>query len=424
MTRPLSGGTEAGRQDVTSPFPLTGNEGYIRQGLLYGLSGAVLTSTSRRLKVSRDLDTGAISCPISESVDPSSVESAREGLSRGASVPRTRSEWASRVPRAGPAPHPPWPCTVFVSGERRSWQLVGCPVARMWIAWIDLRCFWLQRRWWRASCDMQRECRPPCRLMYAMCCPCGPVRACLVSFSWDGSSSGILPATQGNWCASTVGGPSKPSTLQARWTWPPSGWLRHPCKPRHVWRPVAGALLSKETKGLTMGWRFGGRLMWCALPYPRRDSAMEPVLKRSNGAFPLHGTARFGWVRFTFGGFSTGYSTWYFFSTTLAGVPSDAYRYQNVTSKLYWSLIGRRESSLLRHWTCDTRPNIYPPDLNQHSQRWIGRNFLYQQKNSCFVVCWGISDVPLVDSRGADPARAWWGDAEWKSLMYLLFALN
>ncbi len=104
------------RGDKTSPFPPTGNEGYIRQGLLYGLSGAVLTSTSRRLKVSRDLDTGAISCPISESVDPSSVESAREGLSRGASVPRTRSEWASRVPRAGPGPHPPWPCTVFVSG--------------------------------------------------------------------------------------------------------------------------------------------------------------------------------------------------------------------------------------------------------------------------------------------------------------------
>ncbi len=29
--------------------------------------------------------------------------------------------------------------------------------------------------------------------------------------------------------------------------------------------------------------------------------------------FPLHGTARYGSVRLTFGGFSTGYSTWYFF---------------------------------------------------------------------------------------------------------------
>ncbi len=31
----------------------------------------------------------------------------------------------------------------------------------------------------------------------------------------------------------------------------------------------------------------------------------------SNGAFPLHGTARYGTVRFTFGVFSTGYCTWY-----------------------------------------------------------------------------------------------------------------
>ncbi len=30
---------------------------------------------------------------------------------------------------------------------------------------------------------------------------------------------------------------------------------------------------------------------------------------RTYGAFPLHGTARYGTVRFTFGGFSTGYCT-------------------------------------------------------------------------------------------------------------------
>ncbi len=132
------------------------------------------------------------------------------------------------------------------------------------------------------------------------------------------------------------------------------------------------------------------------------------------------------------GGFPLGTvpGTWYFFSTTSAGVPSDPYRYQNVMCKLCWSLIGRRKSSLLRHWTCDTRPNIYPKDLNQHSQRRIGRifclnkrTFLHQPKNVCFVVCWGSTDVPLVDRRGADPARAWWGDAEWKSLMYILLNL-
>ncbi len=115
----------------------------------------------------------------------------------------------------------------------------------------------------------------------------------------------------------------------------------------------------------------------------------------------FHCMVRHGTVNF-WGGFPLGTvpGTWYFFSTTLAGVPSDPYRYQNVTCKLYWSLIGRRKSSLLRHWTCDTRPNIYPLDLNQHSQRRIGcnfclnkRTFLYQPKNSCFVVCWGSSDV-------------------------------
>ncbi len=79
------------------------------------------------------------------------------------------------------------------------------------------------------------------------------------------------------------------------------------------------------------------------------------------------------------GVFSTGYCTWYFFSTTSAEVPSDPYRYQNVTCKLCWSLIGRRESSLLRHWTCDMRP-IDPVDLNQHSQRRSGRTFCINHK--------------------------------------------
>ncbi len=37
----------------------------------------------------------------------------------------------------------------------------------------------------------------------------------------------------------------------------------------------------------------------------------EEVSTLTNGAFPLHGTARYGTVRFTFGGFSTGYCTWY-----------------------------------------------------------------------------------------------------------------
>ncbi len=104
------------------------------------------------------------------------------------------------------------------------------------------------------------------------------------------------------------------------------------------------------------------------------------------GAFPLHGTAWYGSVRFTFGGFSTGYCTWYLalFSTTSAEVPSDPYRYQNVTCKLCWSLIGRRESSLLRHWTCDMRP-IDLLDLNQHSQPAKERTQLLFQQTHLFA---------------------------------------
>ncbi len=142
-----------------------------------------------------------------------------------------------------------------------------------------------------------------------------------------------------------------------------------------------------------------------------------------------HGTVRYGSL---LGGFPLGTvpGTWYFFSTTSAEVPSDPYRYQNVMWKLCWSLIGRRKSSLLRHWTCDTRPSstALPLDLNQHSQRRIGRNFCLRNINiikyNSVVVCWGSTDVPLVDSQGADPARAWWRDAEGKSLMYITLLLN
>ncbi len=70
-----------------------------------------------------------------------------------------------------------------------------------------------------------------------------------------------------------------------------------------------------------------------------------------------HGTVRYGSL---LGGFPLGTvpGTWYFFSTTSVEVPCEPYRYQNVTCKLCWSLIGLGKSSLLRHWTCDTRPSF------------------------------------------------------------------
>ncbi len=137
-----------------------------------------------------------------------------------------------------------------------------------------------------------------------------------------------------------------------------------------------------------------------------------------------HGTVRYGSL---LGGFPLGTvpGTWYFFSTTSVEVPCEPYRYQNVTCKLCCSLIGRRKSSLLRHWTCDTRPSstVLParfksaqPAKDRTQLLFKQRTFLHQPQNNSVVVCWGSTDVLLVDSRGADPVRAWWCDAEGKAL--------
>ncbi len=85
-------------------------------------------------------------------------------------------------------------------------------------------------------------------------------------------------------------------------------------------------------------------LIFCFLYFSTFCCTFEPELlskvlfiQSSIGAFPLHGTARywFGTVHF-WGVFhwDTVPGTWYFFSTTSAEVPSEPYRYQNVTCKL------------------------------------------------------------------------------------------
>ncbi len=61
-----------------------------------------------------DLDAGAIWCRAPERGGPSSEECAREVLSRGKWVRETRSGWANGAQPAGPAPRPPWACTVSV----------------------------------------------------------------------------------------------------------------------------------------------------------------------------------------------------------------------------------------------------------------------------------------------------------------------
>ncbi len=146
-------------------------------------------------------------------------------------------------------------------------------------------------------------------------------------------------------------------------------------------------------------------------------------------ALSTAGTARYGTVRFTFGGFPLGTvpGTWYFFSTTSVEVPSSRTVTKTWRVNLCWSLNGRRKSSLLRPTELrhETPSTALPLDLNQHSQRRIGRNFclnkrtfLHQPQNSSVVVCWGSSDVPLVDSRGRGSSESLMARRRRKSLMY------
>ncbi len=141
-----------------------------------------------------------------------------------------------------------------------------------------------------------------------------------------------------------------------------------------------------------------------------------------------HGTVRYGSL---LGGFPLGTvpGTWYFFSTTSVEVPSSrtVTKTWRVNSADHWMAGENRHYCVTELATRDPPLPLYPLDLNQHSQRRIGRNFclnkrtfLHQPQNSSVVVCWGSSDVPLVDSRGADPARAWWHDAEGKALCITL----
>ncbi len=156
------------------------------------------------------------------------------------------------------------------------------------------------------------------------------------------------------------------------------------------------------------------------------QSWFETLIYHTDGAFPLHGTVRYGSL---LGGFPLGTvpGTWYFFSTTSVEVPSSrtVTKTWRVNSADHWLAGENCHYCVTELATRDPPLQPDPLDLNQHSQRRIGRNFclnkrtfLHQPQNSSVVVCWGSSDVPLVDSRGADSVRAWWHDAEGKSLMY------
>ncbi len=68
--------------------------------MVFTTAGGSLSSVSHPGTIRGDstiLDTGARGCPLSEKGDPSSEEFAKEGLSRGALVRGTKSDWASML---------------------------------------------------------------------------------------------------------------------------------------------------------------------------------------------------------------------------------------------------------------------------------------------------------------------------------------
>ncbi len=114
-----------------------------------------------------------------------------------------------------------------------------------------------------------------------------------------------------------------------------------------------------------------------------------------------HGTVRYGSL---LGGFPLGTvpGTWYFFSTTSVEVPSSrtVTKTWRVNSADHWMAGEYRHYCVTELATRDPPLPPYPLDLNQHSQRRIGRNFclnkrtfLHQPQNSSVVVCWGSTDV-------------------------------
>ncbi len=138
-----------------------------------------------------------------------------------------------------------------------------------------------------------------------------------------------------------------------------------------------------------------------------------------------HGTVRYGSL---LGGFPLGTvpGNWYFLVPNSVEVHASRTVTKTWHCKLCWSLIGLRESSLLRHWTCDTRPSSTAlparfksaQPAKDRTQLLFKQTHILPQPQNSSVVSVEEEQRSLVHSRGADPARAWWHDAEGKSLMY------
>ncbi len=128
--------------------------------------------------------------------------------------------------------------------------------------------------------------------------------------------------------------PPPPSSLPLTAEWP--GGTR--AFPR--WRERSRCTCAHETPPLGGTVRILNYLDdWLILAQSREQLGDHRDLWRFSTAW--YGTVRYGSL---LGGFPLGTvpGTWYFFSTTSVEVPCKPYRYQNVTCKLCWSLIGLR----------------------------------------------------------------------------------
>ncbi len=97
-----------------------------------------------------------------------------------------------------------------------------------------------------------------------------------------------------------------------------------------------------------------------------------------------HGTVRYGSL---LGGFPLGTvpGTWYFFSTTSVEVPSSrtVTKTWRVNSADHWLAGENRHYCVTELATRDPPLQFDPLDLNQHSQRRIGRNFCLNKRTFC-----------------------------------------
>ncbi len=148
---------------------------------------------------------------------------------------------------------------------------------------------------------------------------------------WAGAKSccKMKSASLKSWSAEGIWSAPKFLGKRVQWRWFSKNTMdqhqqRWHCTPNHhrLWKLNTGlqatwamsfSTLPPDSRTLVSKWNTKLALIWKEDFGPLGNS---PVLllspgKTPLGAFPLHGTARYSSVRFTFGGFSTGYCTWY-----------------------------------------------------------------------------------------------------------------